>query len=313
LLLENQKETCFMVRRERILGCVFAFLVVASTIALGGCAVSTGDGSLMLSIGAGQGVGATEQDRASAQSTRTNASSNNPFSYSVSKDTSYPGMDVHNVKISYRGSVVAEGACFLLPKEKVVQLFENTPKVGCKTIIACYHSGGAHDDAGWNIAINSGSGDYLYEGSGLGCPEFEDVDGDGIKELPLYRELMLVYDKSPTLTFAETPGVQHYVVWTPAGLKNTVPGELSNVYTKLMNEALKDKGRDYGGAVMGTYYAIMSGQDIGTARKILENKLPNKWKPFASKILADIQKEISSSNFETVSLTPVTKKGSGRK
>lgn len=302
-----------MKRREQLSECIVGFLMFVCAIASSGCAVSTGDGSLSFTIGAGQAVTATERGQSLTPPTKANINSNNPFSYSVTNNTSDPGMDVHTVKISYRGSVVAEGESFLLPKEKVVQVFDNTPMIGCRAIIACYHSGGAHDDAGWNIAISSNSGDYLYEGSGFGCPAFEDVDGDGVKELPLYKGLMLVYDNSPSLMFAEAPSARHYVVWTPTGLKNTVPGELSNVYTKLMNEALQGKKRDYGSAVMGTYYAIMSGQDIAKARRILESRLPGKWKPFANKIFADIQKEISSSNFKTVPLTPVSRKGNGRK
>ncbi len=255
------------------------------------------------------------------------AGSNGRFRFSFNKEKE-PGQDDDSIdsytfEATYAGSKVYEGENFLA--EPKIKILENTPVSGCNTIVTALYSGGAHCCTDIVMGVSCGSKDSLYTvGMGHGGLEdpseiFHDI-GNGTKCLELTDQRFTYYnndvgyfdikgDNKHKLTFAESPFITRYVVWTPQeGWTGTKPGDLKELYQKLLKQELDGsrKGGDPATAISLTYYALMSGEDSARAYKLLESRLPRSWKSVAEKVFEHIR-SCTKDDFcpiEAVSLSP---------
>lgn len=257
---------------------------------------STGCGGLNLAVSLPQHI-------SSVQSTTSVASSNGRFIFSIVRKPGQEDSDIiaiSDVKISYNGLIVAYGESYL-DKDEIVKIYEDTPQRDCQTIVASYYDGSAHNDSEYHMAVSCGSNDYLFYGTyPQGDLKFEDVDNDGVKEMPVYCLYELYsLDEEHCLSFAESPWTLNYAVWTHEGWKNTAPGVLSNAYKNLLNKELRTTDKSVASAVAISYYTLMSGQDAITAKNKLRSRLPIKWKALTNKIFDDIKYNAYQSNLIT--------------
>ena len=237
------------------------------------------------------------------------------FKFSSSKIAGEDPMESFDFVVNYKGSVVYR--CESKMEDPVVagEIQKNAPKTGCQSIIAYTSNGGVHCCANAILGISCDAADYLInvdlQHSG-GSRVLEDVDKDGVKELVLSNWDFAYYqpDKKGdhSLSFAESPAMTHYAIWTSQGWKATRPGEFKNVYKRHLNEALQIKPKEAedttGQAIEVAYYSLMAGNSEKKARQLLTKLLPKNWKSISNTVFSDIQNSIS--NFSAVGVSVPT-------
>jgi hypothetical protein len=290
----------------------FGIITTIGVFALSACSVSQQDGATVLTLGFAPAYEGNDTARnvqnESNKGVQSSVSANKHFMFNVQEKPSDDDTSEYDVEVYYRGSKVAEGSGVINAEgdQQIVETLSDTPARGCETTMVYSFEGNAHGDCEYQMAISCGSSDYLYKGGTSMCAqELEDVNGDGVKELALLDSNFAYYDPDGAgenskrfLPFGESPHMVRYAVWTSRGWSVSEPGELPEVYAKLLKEQTKGP-KDAGSAIQTAYYALMAGQDAASAKKILQSMLPKKWISISDKVFTDIQTAVSRKDFIT--------------
>ena len=250
------------------------------------------------------------------------------FTFSTQQGQDEEG-EFFDLEVRYGRAVVLQEQSRIDPlgsdssEKDVDDMMDNTPRRGCRSIVANSYSGGAHCCFTVIVATSCGSRDYLFKlfhGHGDDIAVLKETDDHGKMMLRLFDQRFAYYDADANhfLSFADSPvGIRRYATWTPQGWRFAAAGELKNIYTKLMNKELHAPGeasyRKVATAITVTYYALMSGMEDAKAKKLLASHLPQEWASMTDTVFTHIQLSIAQFNAKgerlmTIPLPP----GAGR-
>lgn len=207
-----------------------------------------------------------------------------------------------DAKVLYRGE-----SYFSMPE---IEVMDDFPEKGCSTLLTYCFSGGAHCCMTGILCTECGGEGNLSVVDLSNLEEFimSDADaGDGWNISVIDYQFAYYQAGNPKLWFpySMSPVMERLLLYKGGGWSVDRPGEKKSFYEKLLSQnkcEVENKlqnelsGEDdlelAATAIECSYYELMAGKNDDDARGLLEEKLPNSWKPEAAGIFKDIKKSV---------------------
>ncbi|THB70622.1 MAG: hypothetical protein D6E12_02595 [Desulfovibrio sp.] len=195
----------------------------------------------------------------------------------------------YEVKLSYQGNTLVDEESWIVDPMGSVEILEDFPRQGCRTMNFSIFSGGAHCCTIMYMITLDGENTHVtevhLENSSM---ELIDIDGDGQWEANVIDWSFAYYflDEDHNLCYACSPGFARYLVYTDQGWRANAPGEFPQIYMDTI--ATQYNEHDAAHAIRLAYYTLMAGGGQDKARNTLEELLPPEWQDVVDTLFADI-------------------------